>query len=735
MHSLPLTRDLVLIGGGHAHALVLRDWAMAPLPGVRLTLIDPQPAAPYTGMLPGHVAGHYPRAALEIDLVRLARRAGARLILGRAEGLEPEAGRVHLAGRPPVAFDIASLDIGITSALPDLPGFTAHALAAKPLGAYAEGWQAFAAEVEAGRRQARIVVIGAGVGGVELALAMDERLRHVPGRAITLLDAAPQILPQLGTAARRHLLRALGARGIALRPGVQVQAIEPGGLRLESGEWLAADLVLGAAGAQPQPWLAATGLQLSGGFVTIDQHLRSVSHPQVFAAGDCAHMAASPRPKAGVFAVRQAPVLGHNLRAALSGGRLRRYKPQRDYLKLVSLGGREALAVKWGLALRGRWLWRVKDRIDARFMAMFHALPDMPAPALPEPVAEGMAEALGKKPLCGGCGAKVGPRTLRAALEALPAPAGDGGLSLGHGDDAAVLKIGGQLQVIATDHLRALTDDPWLMARIAATHALGDIWAMGAAPQAALVSLTLPRLSEPLQQRWLHEILQGAAATFAEAGASIAGGHTAQGAELSIGFTVTGLAGPRLLTKAGARTGEALILSKPLGSGTLLAAEMAGRAAGRDIAALWPLLTQSQVTAATLLAPHAGAMTDVTGFGLAGHLHEIARASGMDAALSLAALPLMQGAEALAAAGIESSIAPANRAALAGQVATGDHALLQSPRAALLFDPQTAGGLLASVPQERADELLHQLRAAGYEAALIGHIGTASTDPVLHMTP
>lgn len=734
MHSLPLTRDLVLIGGGHAHALVLRDWAMAPLPGARLTVIDPQPVAPYTGMLPGHIAGHYPRAALEIDLVRLARRAGARLIIGRAEGLEPAAGYVHVAGRPPVPFDIASLDIGITSDLPAVPGFGEHALAAKPLGSYARGWQAFVAAVEAGQRQARIVVIGAGVGGIELALAMDHRLRHVPGRQITLIDAAQQVLPDLGAMARRHLLGLLDARRIGLRTGVRVQAVEADHVRLESGESLAADLALGAAGARPQPWLAQTGLHLSEGFITVDAHLRSVSHLQIFAAGDCAHMAQSPRPKAGVFAVRQAPVLADNLRAALSGGRLRRYRAQRDYLKLISLGGRAALADKWGLALQGRWLWSVKDRIDARFMTMFHHLPPMPAPALPGRVATGVAEALGDKPLCGGCGAKVGPAPLRAALAALPGAAGAPGdaplLALGLGDDAAVLNIGGQRQVIATDHLRAFTEDPWLMARIAATHALGDIWAMGAAPQIALASLTLPRLSETLQTRILHEIMQGAAAIFAEAGAHIAGGHTAQGAELSIGFTVTGMAGARLLTKAGARPGEALILTKPIGSGTLLAGEMAGRADARDIAALWPWLTQPQGKAAAILAPHAGAMTDVTGFGLAGHLHEILCASGVGADLALGAVPLMPGAEALAAAGVASSIAPANRAALLGRIAAPD-----TPRAALLFDPQTAGGLLASVPQALAATLVQQLGDAGYEAAVIGSLRVEGDGPVLRVLP
>lgn len=724
MQTLPLTRDLVLVGGGHAHALVLLKWAMDPLPGARLTVIDPNPTAPYTGMLPGHIAGHYRRADLEMDLVALCRHAGARLILGRATGLDPVAKTVTVPGRPPIAYDVASVDVGITSDLPTLPGFMDHAVAAKPLGGYSERWARFVAAVDSGDARPEIAILGAGVGGVELALAMDHRLAGAPARRITLIERT-QALPHLGRAARDRLLALLAARKITLLTGAEATAVEPGGVLLADGRRIAADFVLGAAGSRPQDWLQTTGLHLTDGYVTVDPMLRSTSHPDVFAVGDCAHMVQSPCAKAGVYAVRQAPFLLHNLRAALSGGTMRAYRPQRDYLKLISLGGRVALADKWGLPLRGRWLWRVKDRIDAKFMRMFHTLPAMPAPALPQPRALGLAEALGDKPMCGGCGAKVGPDALRTALAGVQA---SGNVELGAGDDAAVLVVGGARQVIATDHLRAVTDDPWLMAKLATVHALGDVWAMGATPQAALVSLILPRLSEDLQIRTLAEIMAGVAEVLGAAGASIAGGHTTQGAELTIGLTVTGLAGDRILTKGGAQPGDALILTKPIGSGTMLAAEMMKQAPGRAVAALWPYLVQPQGAAAAILSPVARAMTDVTGFGLAGHLDEMLRAGGVSVDIDLSAVPLYDGAEALAAAGVASTIAPANRAALIGRIAAPRNA-----RAALLFDPQTAGGLLAAVPVEHADALLTRLADAGFTAARIGTIAAAGDGPALRV--
>ncbi|RMD95600.1 MAG: selenide, water dikinase SelD, partial [Alphaproteobacteria bacterium] len=418
-----------------------------------------------------------------------------------------------------------------------------------------------------------------------------------------------------------------------------------------------------------------------------------------------------------VYAVRQAPVLAHNLAEALRGGaRLRRYRPQRDYLKLVSLGEKAALADKFGLRLEGRLLWRWKDRIDRRFMEKFRELPRMSPPPPPRRAAQGVVEALaGGQPMCAGCGAKVGGATLSEMLAGLPRPP-RADVEAGAGDDAAVLNIAGRRQVITTDQLRAFSEDFGLFAGIAAVHALGDVWAMGASPQAALANIVLPPMSPALQARTLAEIMGAAAEVMSAAGAAIVGGHTGLGAELSVGFTVTGLA-EAPLGKGGAVAGDALILTKPLGTGTILAAEMALKARGDWVAAALASMARAQGEAAAILAPVAHAMTDVTGFGLAGHLLEICAASGTGAEISLADLPLLPGAEALAARGIRSTLWPANRAAAEGRVEAPVNA-----RAALLFDPQTAGGLLAAVPAEEADRVLAALLKAGFGAAVVGRV-------------
>jgi selenide,water dikinase len=340
----------------------------------------------------------------------------------------------------------------------------------------------------------------------------------------------------------------------------------------------------------------------------------------------------------------------------------------------------------------------------------------MPSPPVPGRAARGVATELSGPAPCGGCGAKLGSGALSGVIAGAAGAGRDDAERL-PGDDAAVLRFGERRQVISTDHLRAFANDPALVARVAAVHALGDVWAMGAAPQSALATVILPRMAARLQGPWLEEVMAAAAEVFEAEGGAVLGGHSSMGAELTVGFTVTGLCARDPLTLAGARAGDALVLTKALGTGVVLAAEMQAKARGEDVLAAWDAMSWPQGAAARVLAPAARAMTDVTGFGLAGHLHNICAASGTGAEVALAALPLLPGAEALAARGMRSTLFPQNRAALAGvaDVAAG-------PRGDLVFDPQTAGGLLAAVPAAEADRLVDEIAALGFPAARIGRV-------------
>ena len=717
MHSpLPLTRDIVLIGGGHTHALVLRKWAMAPVAGARLTLINPSPTAPYSGMLPGHIAGHYTRSDLEIDLVKLARFANARLVLAPATAIDRVNQRIQVAGQAEISYDFASIDIGITTEIPTIKGFAAHALGAKPLPRYTVAWQHFLRDVRAGKHAPEVVVIGGGVAGIELALAMMHRLKTEGAKPakITVLEAQAAALGGIGKGAQTALWQHMQRLGVKLETGVSVVEIAAHAVRLADGRNIPSAFTVAAAAPQPHSWLAQTGLANAEGYIEVNPTLQSRVESNIYATGDCAALIFAPRPKAGVFAVRQAPILYHNLRADLLGHSKKPFRPQKSYLKLISTGGKGAIADKAGLKLNGPALWRWKDRIDRKFMQKFSDYPEMPAPKLPKDLAQGVREVLGDVPLCGGCGAKVAPTELAQTLTALPPPTRADILSKPD-DDAAILAHGTAKQVLTTDHLRAFINDPYRMAQITAIHAMGDVWAMGAKPQAALASLILPRMSTKMQAETLREIMAAASETFRAAGAGIVGGHTSQGAELTIGFSVTGLCEGPVIRNTGAKIGDVLILTKPIGSGTILAAEMRHRAEGAWVEAAYKVMAQPQDKAADILAPIAHAMTDVTGFGLAGHLNAMLQ-NTLGAELDMGNIPLLEGAVTLAAQGIRSSIWAANLAAVP---------LVAEPQATaeiLLFDPQTAGGLLAAIPAPKAKSTLSQLTDIGMPAAIIGEI-------------
>jgi selenide,water dikinase len=706
---VPYTRDLVFIGGGHAHALVLKAWGMKPLPGVRITVINPGPTAPYTGMLPGHVAGHYGRDELEIDLVRLCRHAGARLILDRAVDVDRVRREVVLAGRGPVAYDVASIDVGITAQM-DLPGFAEHGVGAKPLDVYAAKWRAFLEQARAGKIAPEVAVIGGGVAGCELAMAMAFALRQAGvSPTVSVIEAGPQI-SGMGDRARARVSAAMVELGVQVHVGAHVARVEETIVVLESGAVVPAHICVGAAGAFPHDWVSQTDLPLNDGFVEVDPQLHVRGDEALFAVGDCAHMGFAPRPKAGVFAVRAAPVLYDNLRAVLTGGRPRPFKPQRDYLKLISLGGKSAMAEKFGMTIAGPILWRWKDRIDRSFMEKLSDFPVMTAPVVKGEVAAGVADMLVEKPLCGGCGAKVGGDVLSGVLAQLNVSGNE--VLTGPGDDAAVIRQpGGGFQVLSTDHLRSMVEDPVMMTRIAAVHALGDIWAMGAKPQVALTSLVLPQMSPELQARTLAEITAATREVMEEAGAQLVGGHTTMGAELTIGFTVTGTRDVMPITVAGAQVGDVLVLTRAIGSGVLLAADMQGRANGRDVAAMLDVMQQGQRAQAEIL-HGAHAMTDVTGFGLAGHAAAIARASGVDVVLWQDQIPVYAGVRTLSEAGVASTLMPANRR----------NAPVEGLDDPLLFDPQTAGGLLAALPKKAAENAVQALNAAGLTGVIIGEV-------------
>ena len=371
---------VLLVGGGHSHVEVLRRFALAPDARVVLTLVSPEPSMCYSGMLPGLVAGHYSSREAHIELPPLAMWAGARYVADRVIGLDLYTKMARLGSGEQEPFDIVSLDVGST---PDMrvPGAAQLALPVKPVAAFLPAWSQMQTEALSGGVRA-IAVVGGGAGGVELLLAMHHRLSTVlraDAPRFALITDQPTLLPTHTPVVRARFGRILVERGAVLHLSSGATAVEPGTIVVTHGRRIAVDRIVWATAAAAAPWLAESGLACDdNGFVRIDDHLRSTSHPFVFAAGDCAAQLGHPRPKSGVFAVRQGPPLAANLRRAANELPLQKYVPQRHALALISTGDRHAIASRGPFVVEGDWVWRWKDRIDRAFMAKYSLPVEVP---------------------------------------------------------------------------------------------------------------------------------------------------------------------------------------------------------------------------------------------------------------------------------------------------------------------------------------------------------------------
>ena len=372
--------DIVLAGGGHAHVHVLTAFAMRPAAGVRLTLVTRDLETPYSGMLPGVVAGLYTAQEAHIDLVRLAAATGTRLIHAEVIGLDRKNKRVMLANRPPIAYDLASIDVGITPALAPIEGAAAHGIAVKPIGSFIRKFNALLEACRHPDGPRRIAMIGGGAGGIELLLSVRSRLLadaaagRRPADFHFLLATAGDLLEKQNHRVKETFRRALATRGVDLAEHRRVLALRSGAIEFDDGSTIETDAVLVATEAAPPGWFTDTGLALdSGGFIAVGPTLQALNDPDVFAAGDCAALVATPREKAGVFAVRAGPPLARNLRRRARGEAPKSWRPQRHHLALISTGERYAIASRGWFKAEGRWLWTVKDWIDRRWMRMYRA--------------------------------------------------------------------------------------------------------------------------------------------------------------------------------------------------------------------------------------------------------------------------------------------------------------------------------------------------------------------------
>ena len=370
-----MNQKLVLIGGGHSQAIALKAWGLNHLPNVDLTLISDVEQTPYSGMLPGHVAGFYSYEETHIDLVGLAEFAGANFIQDRAVGIDTENNRVICKSQQ-IDYDYLSLDIGSTPQAINVPGAREYVVPAKPVPVFLDAWYELKQTAANLNRRLSIAIVGGGAGGVELALNMQTCLQNIlrdeSELEIHLIHRGQQLLSGHNDWVSNKLTRIIRRRGIKLHLQQEVTEVKLDKVICQSGLEIESDRIFWVTQAAAPKWIKESGLKTGDrGFILVEDTLQSISHPNVLAAGDVATMINYHRPKAGVFAVRQGQPLFNNWQNILTGQQLQKYTPQDKYLALIGTGDRKAIASWSSLGWRSSLFWKLKDYIDRQFMSQF----------------------------------------------------------------------------------------------------------------------------------------------------------------------------------------------------------------------------------------------------------------------------------------------------------------------------------------------------------------------------
>ncbi|MDC1383514.1 selenide, water dikinase SelD [Candidatus Puniceispirillum sp.] len=733
--STPTLGELVFLGGGHAQVSAIKNFAMFPVPGLRLTIVTSDYLTPYSGMLPGYVEGKWNDDEIHIDLAHLAQFAGARLVVSTCTGIDADRHKLFFNNRPPLHFDLLSINIGGQPDLSAITGAKENVIPVKPI----SNFQAlFHSLLESGLPK-KIAVIGGGAAGCELVLALNKRWHyHGVAPQITLYSRTSTLMSQMSSKASHLMLKALHDAGIKIQLKRAVKKIDKGTLYFDNEETANYETCFLVSAVRPPEWLKSSALELDkNGFIEVHPTLQSTSHPHIFAAGDIATVINNPRPKAGVFAVRAGAVLSKNLRKKLFGKRLVGWSAQKRYLAIIGTSDGSAIA-SWGhFGFKAKIFLKLKYWIDRRFMEKYQNLlmPTVPAPVAFQgiflPTDLHRSDPAFAAMRCLGCAAKTGHKVLESALEDATNIARLAGADpvflpdIGIETDAAVM-VGpphGHNLVQSVDVLSEIVSDPFLLGRIAAFHALSDLYAVMAKPTSALAIINLPEASLSIQTNQLTQILAGGLLALSESGVKLNGGHTSEGGTLSVGFSVTGYA--KNDKPAMARPGDAfLVITKPIGTGVIMSANMQLIAKAKWVeSAILQMAKSNRLAAKHFDSTNVIAATDITGFGLARHALNLSRRVGAKGCvLNLRYLPLLAGAAQLFSSGVRSSLHNQNCDAVVIDSQRLSENTEFTAHAEALFDPQTSGGLLGVLTRRNAEHLVELLKSDGHNAAIIGHL-------------
>jgi len=743
--STPIVSDLVLLGGGHANIQVLKMLAMNPIGGLRITLISDQTHSPYSGMIPGYLAGYYSYEECHFDLRRICEELGQRFIKAKIIGVDSQRKKIQLKNRAEISYDCASINVGIEprSIEHSLPEPAFKIIPLKPISQFIAHWDQLISDLKnyKGRDSLQLAVVGAGASGVEISIILKMLIdQHKWNARVNLIHRHDFLVSAIDLRAQKKLLKTLNELNIKVYQNTEVLEMQENSLVLKDvhGQLHTENFyrALIATQASAPMWFKRSGLPVNpDGFLKVTEKLLVENEVALFAGGDCIHFSPSPLKKAGVYAVRQGMILEHNIRAFFNRmSLLKTFHPKKNVLSLITIGSRKALVHQDGPSIiRWMWpslLWKVKDWIDRRFMNRFQATTFKVNPGhinkvMPVPKTTLIPEDW-QENTCGGCGSKLAASTLTQSLNKLEIPKDDAVLlGVKDGEDCALTRFSeNALCLQSIDQFRSFISDPYLLGQIATQHALSDIYAMGGVAKTVQVGLTLCTASEKIYKEDIFQVMSGVLDILTKSAASLVGGHTGEGLELAIAIAVQGEVEPRqVLRKQLTKPGNQLILTKPIGTGVTFAANMLAQANGKLVDdALSSMLQSNKIAMETIRSFDISGCTDITGFGLLGHAFEMLGKNSDNAfgiKIDYKAIPLFDGVCELFAKGYFASIASKNHESLRAVL----RADVNNQHFPALFDPQTSGGLLFSVPPQQTEDCLKALYQNGVtKACVIGEV-------------
>ena len=683
--------SLVLVGAGHSNIALIRRFAMDPLEGVRLVVINPESTAPYSGMLPGFLAGQYIADELFIDVAALCKQAGARFIRGSLERVDTASKMLLIRHQAfpnvrelYIPYDYAVLNTGAAPA-DSFPSTHAGCYYVKPIRELLIDLPKIDERMRRGNRS--MVIAGGGAAGIELAFAF--RARYGSDATITLVSRRSIDHDNALSAGASVIRRALEEKRITLIESVEVTEAVVGEVRLSDGRSVAAYVVCVATPVRAPSWIEQSGLAGKDGFLNVNAELQVDDYEGLYASGDIVNLPSS-RGRSGVMAVRAGQYLAKALVQKIQGRHVSPFRPQRHWLTLLNLGDGEAIAVRGSLAYKGASLFKLKDRIDQKFMARF------------KPRKMSSAEAM----RCEGCAAKLPGDMLTSVF----------GQQF---EDGAITTQQGVSRIRSIDALTHLVDDPYLIGALAMRHAVSDVWAMGASPTTALTLIAVERaLSQHIEASDFVQAQAGLQDAAHAYGVEIVGGHSLSLNQPMIAVEVEGECA-RPVRKNSVMAGDELWITGPVGSGILFSALASGLTIGASIDQ-WVTNALKSLFEASQIAAREGvhAMTDVTGFGLAGHLREM---------LSWNNLGIQWAEKIVTFSGVDECIARGIQStAYVDNVRYAQQIGHKAP-SAVVFDPQTCGPLLIAASPGIAKRVVHIWEEAGLSPQQIGVVTTETS--------